>query len=241
MPARDADADHFTGFADASGRFFRALAKNQNRDWFLAHKDEYERGWLAPMKALLTELRWTLERSYPCELGEPKVFRIFRDVRFSNDKSPYKTQVAGYLPVAGPSGGRLPGPVALYLHLGIDTYVGAGHWIMEPPTLQRHRAALLDERRGGELARMLSRLEKAGFSVGSHDALKKVPRGVDPEHPRAELLKRKGLVVGYPELDRTLITSRDLVGWIVKHTKRAAPVVEWLARETAGSTPDRGR
>jgi len=201
MSARAAAAG-FTGFADANARFFRALAKNQNREWFLAHKDEYERGWLEPMKALLTELRYTLEPSYPCELGEPKVFRIFRDVRFSHDKSPYKTQVAGYVPLAG-LGGRQPGPVAVYLHLGIETYVGAGAWSMEPPQLDRFRAALLDDRRGGELVKLLAKLEKAGFAAGSHDALKKVPRGIDPGH---------------------------LVQWLVKQSKRAVPVVEWLAR-----------
>ena len=230
MSARAAeDGAGFTGFADANARFFRALAKNQNRDWFLAHKDEYERGWLAPMKALLTELRWTLERGYPCELGEPKVFRIFRDVRFSSDKSPYKTQVAGYVPLAG-LGGPAGGPAAVYLHLGTETYVGAGHWIMDPAQLERFRAALLDDRRGGELTQLLAKLEKAGFEVGSHDALKKVPRGFDPDHPRAELLKRKGLVVAYPKLDRELIVSRALVDWLVKQSRRAAPVVEWLAR-----------
>jgi uncharacterized protein (TIGR02453 family) len=223
------DSAGFTGFADANARFFRALAKNQNREWFLAHKDEYERGWLQPMKHLLTEVRYTLERGYPCELGEPKVFRIHRDTRFSNDKSPYKTQVAGYVPVAGPRG-PMGGPVALYLHLGTETYVGAGHWVMEPAQLARFRAALLDERRGGALARLLTKLEKAGFTAGSREALKKVPRGVDPEHPRAELLKRKGLVIEYPSFDRELIVSRALVDWLVKQSRRAAPLVEWLLR-----------
>jgi uncharacterized protein (TIGR02453 family) len=219
----------FSGFADANARFFRQLARNQNREWFVAHKDEYERGWLAPMKALLDELRDRLEGRYPCAIGEAKVFRIFRDVRFSRDKSPYKTQVAGYVGLAG-QGGRLPGPVAVYLHLGIDTYVGAGQWMMEPAQLDAYRAALLDERSGREIAMRLARLEKDGFVVGSHDALKKVPRGVDPAHPRADLLRRKGLVVSYPRFERRLIVSRDLVAWLVKQTMRAAPVVEWLAR-----------
>lgn len=232
--SRRAAASHdgatgFTGFADANARFFRALAKNQNRDWFLAHKDEYERGWLQPMKDLLTEVRFTLERGYPCELGEPKVFRIHRDTRFSNDKSPYKTQVAGYVPVAGPRG-PMGGPVAMYLHLGTETYVGAGNWVMEPAELARFRAAVLDDRRGGALAKLLAKLEKADFTAGAREALKKVPRGFDPEHPRAELLKLKGLVVSYPTLDRELIVSRALVDWLVKQSRRAAPLVEWLLR-----------
>ena len=227
--ASDAPRAPFAGFADANGRFFRALAKNQNREWFLAHKHEYEAGWLEPMQALLDDVRVKAARVLPYELGEPKVFRIFRDVRFARDKSPYKTHVAGYLPFAGPRG-RVPGPVALYLHLGTDTYVGAGQWMMEPPQLERYRAALLDEKRGKEIVKLLAKLEKEGFVAGSHDTLKKVPRGVDPAHPRAALLKRKGLVVEYPPLDKQLIVSAALVDWLVKHTKRAAPVVAWLAR-----------
>lgn len=92
------------------------------------------------------------------------MFRIHRDVRFSRDKAPYKTHIGGYLPIAG-RGGRLPGPVALYLHLGVDDYAGAGHWIMEPAQLVSFRAALLDPRRGGELTRLPARLEKGGFTV----------------------------------------------------------------------------
>ena len=230
------DATASTGFADANARFFRMLAKNQNRDWFLAHKDEYERGWLAPMKALLTELRYRLERGYPCELGEPKVFRIFRDVRFSKDKSPYKTQVAGYVPLAG-MGGRVPGPVAVYLHLGIDDLRRRrplDHGEAAARALPQGAARRPPRRRAREAA---AKLEKAGFAAGSHDALKKVPRGIDPAHPRAELLKRKGLVVAYPAFDRKLVVSRALVDWLVKQSRRAAPVVEWLVRMgEAGAT-----
>jgi len=226
------DVTGFAGFPDQQGRFFRALAKNQNREWFLAHKHEYEQGWAAPMRVLLEEVLTKVARTFPeHELGDPKVFRIFRDVRFARDKSPYKTHVAGYLPLARTER-RLPGPVVLYLHLGTDTYVGAGHWMMDPAQLERYRAALLDERRGAELERILAKLAKSGFTVGSHHSLKKVPRGVDPEHPRAELLKRKGLVVEFPGFSRGMIVSRVLVDWLVKQTKAAAPLVEWLARAT---------
>jgi uncharacterized protein (TIGR02453 family) len=224
------ETTRFTGFADERARFFRALAKNQNREWFLAHKHEYENGWLEPMKALLWDVRAKVARTYGDDtLGVPKVFRIFRDVRFSRDKSPYKTHVAGYLPLAS-SGGRLPGPVALYLHLGTDNYVGAGHWMMDPAQLALFRAALLDDRRGGELSRILAKIEKTGFAVGSRETLKKVPRGIDPDHPRAELAKRKGLVVAFPPLPTKLIVTPELVDWLAKGTRAAAPLVDWLAR-----------
>jgi uncharacterized protein (TIGR02453 family) len=173
-----------------------------------------------------------VHRSFPAgELAEPKVFRIFRDVRFSRDKSPYKTHVAGYLPLAG-AGGRLPGPAALYLHLGTDTYVGAGQWMMDPPQLERYRAAVIDDRTGQPLAKILARLEQDGFVVGSHETLKKVPRGIDPEHPRAALTRHKGLVVEFPKFPRKLVVSAGFVDWLARETKRAAPLVDWLAAAT---------
>lgn len=149
-------------------------------------------------------------------------------MRFSRDKAPYKTHIGGYLPIAGRGGDGVPGPVALYLQLGLENYVGAGDWVMTPARLASFRTALLDERRGGEIARLLAKLEKAGFTVGSHDALKKVPRGFDPAHPRADLAKRKGLVVGFPELPVELLGSRELVDWLAKHARSAAPLVQWL-------------
>ena len=104
--------------------------------------------------------------------------------------------------------------------------------MMDAGQLARFRAAVLDERRGAELAAILAKLERGGFVAGSHDTLKKVPRGIDPEHPRAELLKRKGLIVEFPGFRSELIVSRALVDWLVKQTKAAAPLVEWLARAT---------
>jgi uncharacterized protein (DUF2461 family) len=99
---------------------------------------------------------------------------------------------------------------------------------MDGPQLARFRAALLDDRSGKPLDAILAKLKRAGFSIGSHDVLQRVPRGVDPEHPRADLLKRKGLIVAFPEPSRALLVQPGLVDWLVRHTKRAAPLVEWL-------------
>ena len=84
----------------------------------------------------------------------------------------------------------------------------------------------------GELDGLLRKLTRAGYGVGAHETLQRVPRGFDPDHPRADLLKRKGLIVTYPEPPRALLVSRKLVDWLVTHTKRAVPVVEWLADVT---------
>jgi len=222
--------DRFEGFADREGRFFRALARNQRRDWFEVHRQEYEQGWHGPMKALLAEVRERLDPLFPRHpLGEPKVFRIHRDVRFSKDKAPYKTHIGGYVPIDG--AGRAPAaPAVLYVHVAAtELFVAAGHYMMEPEQLARFREAVLDDARGGALAAILRKLARAGFAPGSHDTLQRVPRGFDPDHPRADLLKRKGLIVSFPEPSRRLLVARTFVDWLVTHTKRAVPLVEWLA------------
>ena len=230
MPKRTPPVVGFEGFADRDAKFFRALARNQRRPWFEAHKHEYQAGWLRPMQALLADVRERIDGLFArLPLAEPKVFRIYRDVRFSKDKSPYKTHIGGYVAVAGSS----PGPsgiAAPYVHVGADeVFIGAGQYMMDPPQLARFRAALVDDARGAAVAAILKKLERAGFEVGSHDALQRVPRGFDPEHPRAALLKRKGLIVSYPDLPRKLLVEPELVDWIVTQTKRVVPLVEWLA------------
>lgn len=222
-------ADRFEGFADTKGSFFAALASNQRRDWFEANRQQYERGWVQPMKALLAEIRTQVESRLSLPLGEPKVFRIYRDVRFSKDKSPYKTHIGGYVGIDS-SDWETSAPVALYLHIGAEeVFAGAGQYMMDAAQLDRYRAAVVDESSGKRLTSILGTLTRAGFATGSYATLKKVPRGFDPEHPRAELLKSKGLIVTFPALPAELLVEPALVGWLAKHTKRALPLVEWLA------------
>jgi uncharacterized protein (TIGR02453 family) len=224
----------FQGFADADGKFFKALAKNQNRDWFQSHKEEFEIGWNQPMKDLLEDLKEAIDKTYAhCDLAEPKVFRIFRDVRFSKDKSPYKTWIAGCLPIQR-SSKITEAPVAIYMHFGTASVVASGLYMMEPAGLARYRAAVADDSRGKELVKILGKLEKAGFSDAMmDDALKKVPKGFAPEHPRAHLLKRKSLGVRYPPLPKGQLKSPELLPWLVGHAKKVAPLVEWLVFATA--------
>jgi uncharacterized protein (TIGR02453 family) len=222
----------FRGFPDARGDFFLALALHNDREWFQAHRAEYEEGWAGPMAALLAEVRDGLRRAYGRRgLGDPKVFRIHRDVRFGKDKTPYKTNVAGWIPVATARSAR-PGatPAALYLQLGIDQrFTGSGCWTLEPDALKRFRAALIDPRRGAALARRLASLSAEGYTCSASETLVRVPAGVDPEHPRAALLRMKGLVVDPGDVPRRLVTRPDLAGWLVEKARAAAPVVSWLA------------
>ena len=220
----------FEGFADRDRRFFRALARNQRREWFEAHRKEYEDGWQTPMRMLLAEVRERIDPLFPLHpLGAPKVFRIHRDVRFSKDKSPYKTHIGGYVAIDGVGQGP-SAPAALYVHLGAtEVFVAAGHYMMDPGQLACFREAVVDDRRGEALVAILGKLTRAGFTVGSHDVLQRVPRGLDPGHARADLLRRKGLIVTFPPPSRDLLVARTLIEWLVTHTKRAVPLVEWLA------------
>jgi uncharacterized protein (TIGR02453 family) len=225
----------FEGFADSDGKFFRALSKHNDREWFQSHKGEYGAGWSAPMHALLADVRAAIDRAYAhTDLGEPKVFRIFRDVRFSKDKSPYKTHIGGYIPMQRTAKTATDLPMALYFHVGAkEAFGAAGHYLMEPESLARFRAAVADPARGKELDKIVAKLEKKGFKADSHDRLKRVPKGFDPEHPRAEMLKRKGLVVSFPPLPRGILASGELAKWLAAECKTASPLVEWLVFATA--------
>lgn len=221
----------FQGFTPAAQRFFRSLGRHNNKPWFEANRAGYETAVREPLRALVEELDTAFGTIAPEIIGDPKrsLFRINRDIRFSKDKSPYKTHIGGYIAIDGAgSGPSVPAP--LYLHISpSETFAAAGHYMMLPPQLARFRAALLDDDRGGHLAGILRKLERAGCTIASHEVLQRVPRGVDPAHPRADLLKQKGLIVTFPTLPRDLLVSAALLPWLMTHVKRAAPLVEWLA------------
>jgi uncharacterized protein (TIGR02453 family) len=226
--------ERFGGFADAEGKFFKALAKKNQREWFQAHKAEFEEGWNAPMKQLLGEVRDGIDKAYRhSDLDAPKVFRIFRDVRFSKDKSPYKTHIGGLIPVKRSGKNVTDLPMALYFHVGdTEKFGAAGHYMMEAESLARFRAALLDAKRGKELDKILAALKKKGFTPATHNDLKRVPRGFDADHPRAEMLKWRGLTVSFPELPKGILATPKLAKWLMDACKASAPLVEWLAFAT---------
>jgi uncharacterized protein (TIGR02453 family) len=223
----------FLGFADANAKFFQQLAKNQDRAWFQARKAEFEEGWQAPMKELLAEVRAGIDRAYRhCDLAEPKLFRIFRDVRFAKDKSPYKTHVGGLIPISR-RGKVTEVPIALYVQVGQpNSFAAAGHYMMDPRSLERYRAAVVDDKRGKELTKILAALTKKGYVARSYDSYKRIPKGYDAEHPRAEHLLRKGLTVTFPELPKGILASSKFSPWLVTQAKLAAPLVEWLTFAT---------
>ncbi len=232
--AGGAAAATFRGFADSSGRFFEELTLHNDRGWFEEHREEYQQGWFLPMQALFAEVRGRLSRVYPGgAIAPPKVFRIHRDVRFSKDKTPYKTHIGGLLTLSAAAGGRsqVEVPAALYFHVShTELFAAAGLYGMDPATLATHRKALLDPRRGKELERILAPLRRKGFAIEARESLKRPPPGVDPEHPRVELLRMKGLIAVSPELPRKLLGSERLVDRLVEVASACAPLNRWLLR-----------
>jgi len=215
----------FQGFPDAKGSFFKQLARNQTREWFQAKKARYEREWAEPMHELLTDVAAGIDSAYSyCELEAPKVFRIYRDVRFSKDKSPYKTSIGGALSIAGP-GGVMDKPVALYVQLGTEAFAAAGHYKMSPEKLAKVRQAIIDPARGKELLSITRKLARGGFTFDAAEKLARVPRGFDPDHPLAELLRMKGLVAMFPPMPD--IGGRSFSGWLRRECVAVAELVTW--------------
>jgi uncharacterized protein (TIGR02453 family) len=218
----------FTGFDRNAMAFWHELAMEMSREWFAANKERYERLWLAPMTALVEDVAARLAPVYaPRKLGPPRALRIYRDVRFAADKTPYKTHIAAVIRMAGKPIGQV-GTSVLYVHLGLDEeYVGSGCWKFDAGKLARWRK-VVPGKAGGELLAILAKLRKAGYAPHSDESYQRVPSGFAPDHPRAELLKMKGLTVPFPEIPAGLLHRPKLADWLYTHARATAPLVSWL-------------
>jgi uncharacterized protein (TIGR02453 family) len=229
MPEPAAEAAAFEGFPKDAIAFLHELAFEMNRTWFEANKARYQASCAQPMNALLARVAAGLAKAYaPTRLGPPKLFRIHRDVRFSKDKSPYKTHVAGMIPAQEAC-------AALYLHVGVEeVYFGAGIYYFDEAQLPRWRKLVAADRTGKPLAALVTRLRKAGYTVGGHEDYKKVPKPFAADHSRADFLVMRGLTAGFPPPRRGLLHEPGLADWLVKHGKAIAPMIRWLHENVKG-------
>jgi uncharacterized protein (TIGR02453 family) len=220
----------FRGFDRDAMQFWHELAAHMSKDWFSDNKQRYQSVWVEPLMALLREVARGLAPAYkPFKLAEPGVLRIYRDLRFSADKTPYKTHIAGVIRLAG---GRLAeaGNAVLYLHLGLDEeYVGAGCYQFDAARFARWRRAVVGKP-GAALLQIMARLRRKGYEPSAYESFARVPKGFAPDHPRAELLKYKGLICGFPAIPRGLLHQPKLARWLLGHAKATAPLVVWLRR-----------
>jgi uncharacterized protein (TIGR02453 family) len=232
MPRIATKPARFAGFDRNAPQFFHELALEMNRDWFEANKARYLAQWVEPMTSLLGEVSACIAASYaPIRISAPKLFRIYRDTRFSKDKAPYKTHIAGVLALGAGSKPVDGGCSALYVHLGADEeYCGSGTYFFDDRQLLRWRKLVGANRTGQTIAAIIVKLRKRGYRVGGHDDYKNVPKPFAPDHPRAELLRMRGLTAGFPAIPRGMLHRPALVGWLAAHAKAIAPMVTWLHR-----------
>ncbi len=227
--------EKFDGFPDGGIDFFRALALKQDREWFRAHKDDFVRLWETPMQAFLSELQRGLNSTFPfTKRAKPKVFRIYRDTRFSKDKTPFKTSISGMVPLV-PGGPMIAAGV--YFELGPQSFGAAGRWMMEPAVLKRFRRAVADDATGAPFAKAVEKVTKRGFKVISHQLLARVPPGFPKDSPRAELLRQKGFALEFTMPSAKVQGSKDFAKWAVAQVKAIAPLIDWVEQVAKGRRP----
>lgn len=204
-------------------RFLRGLAKNNSRDWFQANRERYETALREPCLRFISDLGPRLQGISRRLVADARptggsLFRIYRDTRFSKDKSPYKTHAGMHFPVRGGKDVHTPG---FYLHLEPDgCFAAAGLW--------RPDAAALAKVRESIVARP-SRWKKArvGLPPGG-DRLRRPPRGYDPNHPFVEDLKRKDFVASVPFTEKQ-VTGPRFLSEFVAACRRLSPLPRFLA------------
>ena len=226
------DAAVFSGFTRETVRFYTALRKNNDRDWFAAHRETYDRHVIGPAKLFITALGAKLRTIVPGIVAVPAVnksiFRIYRDTRFSLDPTPYKTNLGLYFWDGARSRTEAAG-----FYVGIEppeVWIGGGMYIIPDNLLGRYRAAVVDPKRGAELRKIVAALRAVpGCSVeGTH--YKRVPAGFDPAHPNAELLKHKGLYAGSETKIPEEFFRADFVDYCFERCAPAAPLHRWLMK-----------
>ena len=215
-------------FSANTFEFLRQLAANNNREWFSANKSAYENHVRDPFLALIEALQPCFAGISPHFRADPKanggsLFRIYRDARFSTDKSPYK-------PWAGARffherGKQLGAPV-FYLHIAPDDcFLGAGIWHPDPSNLRKIREFLLSNPNSWIEASQSAHFQQR-FKFGGESA-KRAPRGFDPNHPLINDLKRKDFVCASP-LSEALVCSDKLLPKLIDGFTHCAPLVDYL-------------
>ncbi|MGO9558530.1 MAG: DUF2461 domain-containing protein [Acidimicrobiales bacterium] len=199
----------FRGWPVDAIEFFEGLEADNTKAYWTSNKSTYEDKVRAPMVELLAEMA--------PEFGEGRIFRPFRDVRFSKDKSPYKTSIAASLAGGG------------YLQLTANGLgAGRGMYQMMPDQTERYRQAVDDDGSGIELERLIATVEKRGIEVSGHDSLKSAPRGYPKDHPRIELLRCKGLICWQQWPVGAWLGTVEAKKRVSAFLRHAQPISDWL-------------
>jgi uncharacterized protein (TIGR02453 family) len=211
--------------------FLKKLSKNNNREWFEKHRDEYNSQFLEPAFQFVIEMGERLMLIAPNIMAVPSidksVFRLHRDVRFSKDKSPYKTNLGIYFW----EGKKKMESSGLYFHLDTKGYfLGAGIYMPSKEQLKIYRDAVADPILGKELNSSVNKvLKKGNYSIGGK-TYKKIPRGYNPDSPYAEFLLYHGFYAYSESQDFSDLINYDVIDFSFKKFKDMLPVHQWLVK-----------
>ena len=218
----------FDGFDRGLLRFLTDLRANNERDWFHAHRDEYEALLLEPARDFVEALGPELRVFVPEVAAEPRVngsiFRIARDTRFSKDKRPYKDHLDLWFWV----GERRRGPGFWFRLSPEELLLGGGMHHFDPGQLERYRTAVVDEERGATLRDEVERLRAAGYDIGGQ-RYKRTPRGFEAPEDRADLLLHEGVFgwVGFSPVPGEVFAA-GFPRFCAERYRPLARLVEWL-------------
>ncbi len=220
----------FRGFPERAFSFFREIAANNSREWFEAHKQEYIDNVQSPAQSFVVALGERLRAVSPELTYDPRphggsIMRIYRDIRFTKDKSPYKAHLGINFWQGGKKSGK-PG-----VHFYMDVTGGrlyAGMHQFSKGALSAYRKAVADKRLGADLDTALRSIESnPGFEIGG-EQFKRVPRGYDPDHPRGDLLRYKGLYAMSPFIEIEQLGSPDVVDLCLDYAQALSPLNLWF-------------
>jgi uncharacterized protein (TIGR02453 family) len=220
----------FDGFSKDFFKFFRELERNNERAWFEANKDRYKSVVVAPLSDFIADLAPLLAKASPHFRADPRpnggsMFRIYRDVRFSRDKSPYKTHASAQFRHELGKDVHAPG---YYLHLAPgEVFFGGGLWMPDPPTLARIRTRIADRPGEWRKAKAARTVQATYGDLRDGDPLTRPPKGFDPDHPMIEDIKMRSFFVSR-DSDEAEAASPAFVKFVGKSFADAAPVMKFL-------------
>ena len=210
-------------------KFFKSLALNNNREWFNEHKAEYRQSVVEPLAVFITEIAPRLNRISKHFNADPRpnggsMFRIYRDVRFSKDKSPYKLHAACQFRHKIGKDAHAPG---FYVHLSPDEVIfGGGIWLPPNTVLNKIRDTIVDNPQEWQRIKTGKPINKLCGGVQG-DGLKRPPKGYDPEHQHLEDLKRKSFFAMRHEKP-AFIFEKNFVDEVEASFKAAKPLMKYI-------------
>jgi len=231
------DEKVFQGFSKKAVTFLRQLAKNNDREWFNEHKAEFDEQVLAPARAFVADMGARLRTIAPNINADPRInkslFRLNRDTRFSADKTPYKTHLGIWM---WEGEGKRMESSGFYFHLEPpDLMLGVGMHCLPKPFLPHFRDSIADPKKGPALKKTLDQIGKDSRYQMQGPTFKKVPRGYDPQHKLADLLKHDGLTVFSTMPIPEELYGPELIDFCFERYQDMAPLHRWMRAMAEGA------